>query len=104
MGRDRKPPRWKPQKRSSFDTSKDESDPNVGPSIMSKGVHKRVPAVVHWGTVEGTDREDSETIGESIIYDDGTSDVLIFADISPEAKKLVALINKDLENFSIEEG
>lgn len=72
------------------------------PPIMEKSVHKRVPAVVHWGTVDGVDRTDSETIGEAIIYEDGTSDVIVFADISEDAHKLVGIINQDLEKFSIE--
>lgn len=73
------------------------------PPIMEKVVHKRVPAVVHWASVEGTDRTDDETIGEAIIYDDGTSDVMIFGELSEEAKKLVGVINARLDNYSIED-
>jgi hypothetical protein len=71
--------------------------------IQERTVHKRVPAVVHWATVEGQDRTDDETIGEAIIYEDGTSDVIIFSDISEGAKKLVGIINQRLDNYSIEE-
>lgn len=71
--------------------------------IMEKSVHKRVPAVIHWSTVEGTDRTDDETIGEAIIYEDGTSDVMVFGEISEDAKKLVGVINADLDRYSIED-
>jgi len=71
--------------------------------ILEKSVHKRVPAVIHWDTVDGIDRTDSETIGEAIIYDDGTSDVIVYSDISKDAKKLVGLINSNLDDFTIEE-
>lgn len=65
--------------------------------IMYQIVQKRVPAVIHWSTVEGTVRTDDEVIGEAIIYEDGSSDVIIFGDISPEAKRLVGVINQRLE-------
>jgi len=71
--------------------------------IQERSVHKRVPAVIHWGTVDGIDRTDDETIGEAVIYEDGTSDVIVFGDISPDAKKLVGIINQNLEGYSIEE-
>lgn len=70
---------------------------------MEQSVHKRVPAIVHWSQVDGTDRTDDETIGEAIIYDDGTSDVIVFADISEDAKKLVGIINGKLDKYSIAE-
>jgi hypothetical protein len=72
--------------------------------IQEKSVHKRVPAVIHWDTVEGSDRTDDETIGEAIIYDDGTSDVIVFSEISADAKKLVGIINQNLDGYTIEEG
>lgn len=72
--------------------------------IQERTVHKRVPAVIHWATVEGIDRTDDETIGEAIIYDDGTSDVIVFSAISDDAKKIVGIINQDLDNYSIEGG
>lgn len=71
--------------------------------IQEKSVHKRVPAVVHWGTVDGNDRMDDETIGEAIIYDDGTSDVIVWSEISDDAKKLVGIINQNLDGYSISE-
>lgn len=71
--------------------------------IHEKSVHKRVPAIVHWATVDGNDRTDDEIIGEAIIYDDGTSDVIVHADISADAKKLVGIINQNLDGYSIEE-
>lgn len=72
--------------------------------IMERTVHKRVPAKIHWSTVEGNDRTDSEIIGEAIIYEDGTSDVIVFSDISEDAKHLVGVINQSLDGYSIEEG
>lgn len=71
--------------------------------IMEKSVHKRVPAVIHWATVDGIDRTDDETIGEAIIYDDGTSDVMVFGEISNDAKRLVGIINSNLDHYSIED-
>lgn len=80
-----------------------ENEVKVDVPIMEKSVHKRVPAVVHWGTVEGSSRTDDETIGEAIIYEDGTSDVMIFDEISSDAKKLVGIINSRLDHYSIED-
>lgn len=71
--------------------------------IRERSVHKRVPAVIHWSQVDGTSRTDDETIGEAIVYEDGTSDVIVFSDISDEAKHLVGIINQRLDNYSIEE-
>jgi len=71
--------------------------------VHEKSVHKRVPAVIHWDTVDGSDRTDDETIGEAIIYDDGTSDVIVWADISADAKKLVGVINSSLDSYSVQE-
>lgn len=71
--------------------------------IMERTVHKRVPAVIHWGTIDGIDRTDDETIGEAIIYEDGTSDVIVFADISKDAKNIVGHINASLDDYSVED-
>lgn len=79
------------------------NEESVSIPIQEKSVHKRVPAVIHWAQVTGTDREDDETIGEAIIYEDGTSDVMVFGEISEDAKKLVGIINSRLENYSIED-
>ena len=70
--------------------------------IQEQSVHKRVPAVIHWATVDGVDRTDDETIGEAVIYEDGTSDVLVFSEISEDAKKVVGIINGQLDNLSME--
>lgn len=80
-----------------------EHETRVDVPIMEKSVHKQVPAVVHWAQVDGTDRTDDEVIGTAIIYDDGTSDVIINDDISSEAKQLVGIINSRLDNYSIED-
>lgn len=71
--------------------------------IQERTVHKRVPAKIHWSTVDGNDRTDSETIGEAIIYEDGTSDVIVFSDISEDAKHLVGIINQNLDKYSVED-
>lgn len=71
--------------------------------IQERSVHKRVPAVIHWGTVDGIERMDDETVGEAIIYEDGTSDVLIFGEISEDAKRLVGVINSRLDGYSVED-
>lgn len=71
--------------------------------MREQSVHKRVPAVVHWATVEGNDRTDDEVIGEAVIYDDGTSDVIVFGDISEDAKHLVGLINIHLDHLTTED-
>lgn len=71
--------------------------------MQEKSVHKKVPAVIHWNTVPNVDRDDDETIGEAIIYDDGTSDVIVFAEISEDAKRLVGTINAELDHFSLED-
>jgi len=80
-----------------------ENEVKVDVPIMEKSVHKRVPAVIHWGTVEGNSRTDDEVIGEAIIYEDGTSDVMVFGEISDDAKQLVGIINSRLDNYSIED-
>lgn len=76
---------------------------NFVPVSEGQTVHKRVPAIIHWDTVEGTDRTDDETIGEAIIYDDGTTDVIVFSEISDDAKRVVGIINGSLDHYSIEE-
>lgn len=80
-----------------------EESVTVDVPIMEKSVHKRVPAVIHWSQVTGTDREDDETIGDAIIYEDGTSDIMVFDGISEDAKKLVGIINSRLDHYSIED-
>lgn len=65
--------------------------------IQEKSVHKRVPAVIHWSTVDGSPRTDDETIGEAILYDDGTTDVIVYSEISEDAKKVVGIINQTLD-------
>lgn len=65
--------------------------------MIDQIVQKRVPAVIHFSQVDGTDRTDDETIGEAIIYEDGTSDVIVFANISEEAKKVVYGIQSRLD-------
>lgn len=74
---------------------------NIDIPIQELSVHKKVPAVIHWNTVEGNDRTDDEVIGEAIIYEDGTSDVIVFSEISEDAKNLVGIINTELDHYSM---
>lgn len=69
--------------------------------MREKSVHKRVPAVIHFSQVDGTDREDDEVIGTAIIYEDGTSDIIVNADISREAKLVVGGVNAHLDGLSM---
>lgn len=71
--------------------------------IKDKIVHKQVPATIHWATVVGNDRTDDEVIGTAIIYEDGTSDVIVNSDISADAKNLVAIINAHSDHLSLED-
>lgn len=72
----------------------------VGIPKEEKVVEKTVPAVIHWGNVDGSDREDSETIGEGIIYADGTQDVIVWDGISEDAMKLMGMFDM-LQHLSI---
>lgn len=79
------------------------NEPEVRVPMQEQSVHKKVPAVIHWATVPNVDREDDETIGEAIIYEDGTSDVIVFSEISDDAKKLVGTINQELDHLNMED-
>jgi hypothetical protein len=63
----------------------------------------RVPAKIDWAKVGNITRDDVEIIGETIVYEDNTFDVIVKDDISDEARTLV--YGQDLFQFSIaEEG
>lgn len=64
---------------------------------------KRVPANIKWAEVGGIDREDVEVIGEAVIFDDGTQDVIIWKDISDDAKKLLGNFKGSVGAFSVAE-
>ena len=49
----------------------------------------RKPATIHWGDVPGVDREDDEVIGELVVYDDETYDIVVNDDMSEDAKKII---------------
>lgn len=61
----------------------------VNVPAQERVVLKKVPANIKWAEVEMIDRDDVEVIGEAIIYEDGTSQVIVFDDISEDAKKLM---------------
>lgn len=69
--------------------------------MQELSVHKRVPATIHWSTVNNVDRTDSEVIGEAVIYDDGTSDIIVFDNISQDAKNLVYTIKGELDHLDM---
>lgn len=62
---------------------------------------KKVPAIIHWDQIDTIGRHDDETIGEAVIYDDGTSDIIVFQDISEDAKKMVYGGMSGIDHFSI---
>lgn len=61
----------------------------VKPPEGEKQVLKEVPAVVKWADVPGIDREDEEVTGKCIIYEDKTTDIITFDDVSEDAKLLI---------------
>lgn len=66
-------------------------------------VEKRVPATIKWAEVKNIERDDVEVIGEAVIYDDGTYDVVISQDISEEAKVLTYGVTGGVDNLSIDQ-
>lgn len=62
-------------------------------------VVKRVPAKIKWALVGNIDRDDVETIGETVIYDDDTFDLIVDDNCSDEAKTLI--YGSDLFQYSI---
>lgn len=64
---------------------------------------KRVPANIKWADVKGVDRTDVEIIGEAVLFDDGTQDVIIHSDISDDAKKLIDGFRDDVGIYSVGE-
>ena len=67
-----------------------------------KAVVNSVPAVIHWDDLPG-EKTGDEIIGEAIMYEDGTTTMIVFSDASEEAKDL--LYRFDREMYSIaEEG
>lgn len=61
----------------------------VNVPAQERVVLKKVPANIKWAEVGGIDRDDVEIIGEAIIYEDGTSQMIVNDDISDDAKKLL---------------
>jgi hypothetical protein len=61
----------------------------------------KTPAVIHWSQVPGIDRDDDETIGLAIMFDDETYDVVLKDDMSEDAKKLVYGALGGVDHFSI---
>lgn len=66
-------------------------------------VLKRVPAKIKWAGVDSVDRDDEEIIGEAIIYDDGTNDLIVSGSLSDDAKKLIYGLSEGFDMFSIAE-
>lgn len=61
---------------------------------LERVVNKTVPAVIHWKDWPQVDRDDDEIIGETVIYEDGTFDMVINRDITLEAQGLVNEIHQ----------
>lgn len=56
-------------------------------------VNKTVPAVIHYAQWEQIDRDDDEIIGETVIYEDGSFEMVVRGDISPEAQSIVNFLH-----------
>lgn len=70
-------------------------DPGVSLPKDEKVLVKTVPAVIHWGQFKDVERNDSETIGQTLIFEDGTHEIFLNKDeISEEAKKVMGLYDK----------
>lgn len=54
-----------------------------------KAVAKQVPATIKWADVGNIDRDAVEVVGTCLIYEDGTQDVIIFDEISQDAKDII---------------
>jgi len=50
---------------------------------------KTVPAVIHWSQFKDIERNDTEVVGETLIYQDGSHDIIVKDDISENAKKVM---------------
>ena len=55
---------------------------------------KTVPAVIHWSQFEDIERNDDEVVGETLIYQDGSHDIIIQGDISENAKKVMGFYDQ----------
>jgi len=62
---------------------------------------KTVPAVIHWSQFKDIDREDTEIVGETFIYENGTHDIVLADDISEDAKIVMGYYGK-LKNLSVD--
>lgn len=66
----------------------------ITPPADEKVLLKIVPATIHWKDWEAVDREDDEVIGDTLLYEDGTFEMVINRDISPEAKAFANSIQR----------
>lgn len=66
-----------------------------------KTVIHEVPAIIHWGDIKASSRTDDEEVGRAIVYDDGTTDVIIFSGISEDAEKMIHGAKAGVDHFSI---
>lgn len=72
------------------------------PEQAERVVDKTVPAVIHWDDVDTTEKTGDEIIGETVIYTDGTFEMVINREISDEAKVMVNYLHgKNPGNFSL---
>lgn len=66
----------------------------ITPPTDEKVVLKVVPAVIHWKDWDAVDRDDDEVIGETMLFEDGSFEMVIDRDISPEAKAFANSIQR----------
>jgi hypothetical protein len=73
----------------------------VMPEDEPKVVERTVPAVIHWGDVPGSPRTDDETIGQAITFDDGSTDIIMYEDISDDAKKIIYGAQAGVDHYGL---
>ena len=80
-----------------------ESGPGVSLPKDEKVLVKTVPAVIHWGKFEDIERDDDEIVGECLIYEDGSHDIIVRKgdELSEDAKKVMGWYDQ-LKHLSIQ--
>lgn len=68
--------------------------------VPEKVVLKTVPAVIHYKDIPDNPREDSEVVGQTIIYEDGTLDIIVFDEITEESHEIIYSLKSHM--FSVE--
>lgn len=71
-----------------------EGGPGVSLPPDEKVLVKTVPAVIHWSQFQDIERNDSEDVGQTLIFEDGTHEIFVRDDISEDAKKVMGFYEK----------